>query len=64
MLIYKGYTGEIEADTDSRTFHGSVLDIKDVIAYHGFSYGELEQDFREAINDYLEYCQELGETPN
>lgn len=64
MLTYKGYTGKIEVDTDSRMFHGSVLDVKDVIAYHGSSYEELEQDFQGAIDDYLEYCQELGENPD
>lgn len=64
ILKYKGYTGSIEVDTEDRIFHGRVLDIKDVVTYCGSNYEELEQDFQESIEDYLEYCQELGEEPD
>ncbi len=63
MLTYRGYRGKVEVDVDSDRLYGCVLDIQDVIAYEGSSYEELEGDFRGAIDDYLEYCQELGENP-
>ena len=45
-------------------FHGEVVDLKDVITFQGKSVVELEQAFRESIDDYLEFCLERGEEPD
>jgi len=63
VLMYRGYRGKVEVDVDSGRLYGFVLDIQDMIAYEGSSDEELEGDFRGAIDDYLEYCRELGENP-
>ena len=44
-------------------FHGEVLDMRDVITFQGKSVEELEQAFRDSIDDYLEFCEERGEEP-
>lgn len=64
MLSYKGYTGKVEVDADSGMLSGCVLNLRDVVAYHGASFEELERDFRGAIDDYLEYCRELRKNPD
>jgi predicted HicB family RNase H-like nuclease len=64
MLKYKGYTGQVEYDDEVGIFHGEVLDLKDVITFQGKSVEEIEQAFRESIDDYLEFCEQRGEEPD
>lgn len=64
MLEYKGYTGSAEFDDEAALFHGEVLDTRDVITFQGTSVKELEQAFRESVEDYLEFCRERGEDPD
>ena len=61
MLQYKGYTGHVEFDDETGIFHGEVLDLRDVITFHGKSVKEIERAFRESIDDYLEFCKERHE---
>jgi predicted HicB family RNase H-like nuclease len=64
MLKYKGYTGHVEFDDESGVLHGEVLDLRDVITFQGKSTEEIEQAFRDSIDDYLEFCKERGEEPD
>lgn len=64
MLTYKGYTGHIELDEEAGIFHGEVLDLRDVITFQGISVKELEQAFKNSVDDYLEFCKERGEEPD
>ncbi len=61
---YKGYTGKFEIDFDDNLISGIVIDIKDVITFHSKTIEEALQCFHESVDDYLEFCQELGEEPN
>jgi len=62
MLEYKGYVGTVEADEG--TFVGRVSGLRDVITFEGETFGEVEQAFRESIDDYLAFCAERGEQPD
>lgn len=64
MLKYKGYTGQVAYDDEVGIFHGEVLDLRDVITFQGKSVEEIEQAFRESIDDYLEFCEQRGEEPD
>lgn len=64
MLSYKGYTGHVEYDDEAGIFHGEVLDLRDVITFQGRSVEEIEQAFRESVDDYLEFCEQRGEMPD
>ena len=64
MLEYKGYTGYAEYDGSVRVFHGEVLDTRDVITFQGTTVKEVEGAFRDSIDDYLEFCEERGESPD
>ena len=63
-MKYKGYTAEIEIDETVGILFGKVLDIKDVITFKGSTVAELEQEFHNSVDDYLEWCTELGEEPD
>lgn len=62
-LDYKGYIGSVEHDLDDEYLHGKVLFVDDCIIYHGESVAELKQSFQNAIDEYLELCQEIGKDP-
>jgi predicted HicB family RNase H-like nuclease len=64
MMEYKGYVGKVEFDDEAGTFHGEVLDTRDVITFQGRSVQELKTAFRDSIDDYLAFCEERGEEPN
>ncbi len=64
MLSYKGYSGHVEFDDEAGLFHGEVLDLRDVITFQGKSVDEIEQAFKDSIDDYLEFCAERGEEPD
>jgi len=61
---YKGYYGNIEYSANDKRFYGFVLGMtKDSITYEGDTIEELETDFRDAIESYLEGCTEMGIKP-
>jgi predicted HicB family RNase H-like nuclease len=64
MLNYKGYTGQIEIDLEHGMLCGRVIDIKDVVTFKGTTVEEARQEFEQSVDDYLEFCAELGEEPD
>jgi predicted HicB family RNase H-like nuclease len=62
MLEYKGYLGTVEPEDGS--FFGRVIGLRDVITFEGDTYAEVEQAFRDSIDDYLAFCAERGEPPD
>ena len=63
MMKYKGYVGKVSYDADAKIFHGDVIGLKDVITFQGTSVQELDQAFKDSINDYIAWCKKRGETP-
>jgi predicted HicB family RNase H-like nuclease len=63
MLKYKGYIGQVEFDEELKTLHGRVIGLKDVITFQGNNAQEIEQAFKDSVEDYLEFCRKLGEKP-
>ena len=64
MLEYKGYHGRVEFDSDAELFHGEVVDVRDVITFQATTASDLNQAFRDSVDDYLAYCSDLGEEPD
>ena len=63
MLKYKGYIGHVEYDDEAEIFHGEVINLKDVITFQNDDAHELKQAFIDSIDDYLEFCEQRGESP-
>lgn len=64
LLSYKGYTGSIEFSAEDNIMYGRVLGLKNsIISYEGKSFQELENDFKDGINDYLAGCIAEHEEP-
>lgn len=64
MLTHKGYKAHFEVDAEARLIFGRVLGIRDVVTFKGKTIEEAEQAFRDSVDDYLDFCQEIGEKPN
>lgn len=63
QLIYKGYAGSIEYSREDDIFFGKVLGIRSLISYEGKTGKDLEKDFQEAVDFYLEDCTENKREP-
>lgn len=63
MLKYKGYIGFVIYDEEASIFHGEVVGLKAVITFQGTIVDEIEQAFRDSVDDYLDWCAERGVTP-
>jgi predicted HicB family RNase H-like nuclease len=62
-MNYKGYEAIVKFDEDAHIFHGDVINTRDVITFQGSSVAELEQAFKDSVDDYLEFCASRGEQP-
>jgi predicted HicB family RNase H-like nuclease len=62
-MTYKGYAGTVEYDPEGRYFYGRVVGITDIVSFEGTTVDELEEDFRNGIDSYLEGCARNGMEP-
>lgn len=64
-LEYKGYTGSVEYSKNDNCLCGKVqgLGNKVLILYEGRTIDELEKDFHDGVDDYLEGCRADGIKP-
>ena len=62
-LKYKGYTGSIEYSKEDDLLYGKVMGVKGLISYEGQTGHDLENDFQEAVEDYLKDCEALKISP-
>jgi len=63
VMTYKGYFGTVRYSAEDEVFHGKIEAINDLIVYEGTSVKELKKAFHEAVEDYLETCNEMGREP-
>lgn len=63
MLQHRGYYGSIEASPEDNCLFGKLQFIRALVSYEGETLAELNQAFREAVDDYIETCASLGQTP-
>lgn len=64
MMTYKGYTASLEIDLEAEIIFGRVLDINDVVTFKGKTVEEARQEFHKSVDDYLAFCEDLGEEPD
>ena len=54
----------LEVDVEAGIIFGRVLDINDVITFKGKTVEEARQEFQKSVDDYLAFCEDLGEEPD
>ena len=63
MMEYKGFAGKVEYEDEAGIFHGEVINTKDVITFQGTTVEEIRQAFHDSVEDYLDFCAQLGHAP-
>ncbi len=63
IISYKDYMGSFAYDPEADIFHGDVVNLGDVVTFQGRSLDELKQALAESVEDYLEFCREVGKEP-
>lgn len=63
VLAYKGYFAPVEFDAEQHLLTGMVTGIHDAILFEGSTVEEVENNFHEAVDDYLSFCAEKGKEP-
>ena len=61
---YKGYHTRIEFDAQELVLRGKIEGINDLVNFEGESIKTIEEEFRNAVDDYLEFCEEVGKEPD
>ncbi len=64
VLEYKGYHTKVQYDADSNSLHGKIEGIKDFVNFETENIADVENEFHEAVDDYLALCEEIGKSPD
>ena len=63
-MSYKGYIARMIFDAQGKIIVGRVLDIDDIISFHGESVAEFESNFQATVDDYIAASEALGSQPD
>ncbi len=64
MMKYKGYTGDFIYDDATEVFCGEVIYLtRDAITFQSTTAEEIEQAFKDSVDDYLEWVAGRGLAP-
>ena len=61
---YKGYHTKIEFDAETFTLRGKIEGINDLVNFESKDMKGIEKEFHDAVNDYLDFCKEVGKDPD
>jgi len=64
VLEYKGYHTKVEFDSDALVVRGKIEGIKDLVTFESSNLSLIETEFHTAVDDYLEFCKEMGKEPD
>ena len=62
-LEYNGYIGSIEYSPEDKCFFGKLEMIDDLVTFEAVSAEELERNFHQAVDEYIQTCKQLGRPP-
>lgn len=61
---YKGYYAFVSYDTRDHIYYGTVmLNNKDLVDFIADTKDDVEEQFHKAVDDYIEFCKEIGKEP-
>ncbi|MCR5661600.1 MAG: type II toxin-antitoxin system HicB family antitoxin [bacterium] len=63
LLHYKGYSAKPEYSAADKVFYGKILGIDDLVDFYSDNAKNIESEFHKAVDDYLEFCKEIGKEP-
>ena len=63
LMKYEGFYGTVEASVEDGCLFGKLEFIDPLVNYEGETVQEIEAAFHEAVDDYIETCEELNVEP-
>ena len=57
FLHYKGYSAKADYSAEDRIFYGTILGISDMVEFQSENAKDLEDEFHQAVDEYLEFLQ-------
>lgn len=63
MIKYKGFIGSFTFDEKTNLFHGKVSNTHYLITFQGKSVESTKHAFKDAVNEYIDWCKKNGKTP-
>nr|DAI29972.1 MAG TPA: putative nuclease of the RNAse H fold, HicB family [Caudoviricetes sp.] len=64
IIKYKGYFTQLKVSIDDNVLYGKIEGINDLVTFECETVQEAESAFREAVDDYLIFCEENGLEPD
>lgn len=59
-IEYKGYIGSVEYSNEDKCFFGKVEMIDDLITFEASTVDDMDKNFQESVDDYIDTCTKLG----
>jgi predicted HicB family RNase H-like nuclease len=63
-IKYKDFIGSVEVSLKDACLYGKILFINDLVTYQADSIKKIKEEFKAAVDDYIETCKELGIEPH
>ena len=63
IIEYNGYIGTIEYSKEDKCFFGKIDMINDLITFEAQNAIELEENFKNAVDEYIQTCKQLNREP-
>jgi len=64
LMKYKNYRAKVYYDCEDKIFVGEIIGIKDILAFHSENSKDLENQFHDCVDNYLDWCKEIGKAPD
>lgn len=64
VLKYKGYYAVVQYSAEDEVLYGKIEGINDLISFESDSISGIKSEFENAVDDYIEYCREIGKEPD
>ncbi len=63
LLKHNDYYGSVEFSAEDSCLFGQIQFINALVTYEGESVVEIEHSFKDAVEDYIKTCEQLGYEP-
>lgn len=63
IFEYKGYHTKVEFCAETYTLRGKIEGIRDLVNFESSDASKIEEEFHAAVDDYLDFCKEVGKEP-
>jgi predicted HicB family RNase H-like nuclease len=64
FIEYKGYSGLVHFNSEQEIFYGKIEYIRDLVNFEATEAKSIIQEFKNAVDEYLEDCITLNKTPD